>query len=127
VTGIAAAQGAPDRPERMPVAACDFTTGYLAALGTMVALVRRAREGGSYHVRASLCQSGMWFTRLGPTCDPARASGAGDPAELCVETETPFGRLRHLKPALELSETPPHWARPTVPLGSHQPVWPNGR
>jgi hypothetical protein len=127
VTGIAAAQGAPDRPERMPVAACDFTTGYLAALGTMVALGRRAHEGGSYHVRASLCQSGMWFTRLGPTCDPARASGAGDPAELCVETETPFGRLRHLKPALELSETPPHWARPTVPLGSHQPAWPDGR
>jgi crotonobetainyl-CoA:carnitine CoA-transferase CaiB-like acyl-CoA transferase len=126
VTGIAAAQGTPDRPARMPVAACDFTTGYLAALGTMVALGRRARQGGSYHVRASLCQSGMWFTRLGPTCDPAEASGAGDPADLCVETETPFGRLRHLKPALELSETPPHWARPTVPLGSHQPVWPNG-
>jgi crotonobetainyl-CoA:carnitine CoA-transferase CaiB-like acyl-CoA transferase len=127
VTGIAAAQGTPDQPARMPVAACDFTTGYLAALGTMVALDRRAREGGSYHVRASLCQSGMWFTRLGATCDPAQASGAGDPADLCVETETPFGRLRHLKPALELSETPPYWARPAVPLGSHQPVWPNGR
>lgn len=127
VTGIAAAQGTPDRPARMPVAACDFTTGYLAALGTLVALGRRAREGGSYHVRASLCQSGMWFTRLGPTCDPTQASGSGDPAELCVETDTPFGRLRHLKPALELSETPPYWARPTVPLGSHQPVWPNGR
>jgi crotonobetainyl-CoA:carnitine CoA-transferase CaiB-like acyl-CoA transferase len=126
VTGIAAAQGTPDRPARMPVAACDFTTGYLAALGTMVALGRRAREGGSYHVRASLCQSGMWFTRLGPTCDTAQATGYGDPAELCVETDTPFGRLRHLKPALELSETPPYWARPTVPLGSHQPVWPNG-
>jgi crotonobetainyl-CoA:carnitine CoA-transferase CaiB-like acyl-CoA transferase len=125
VTGIAAAQGTPDRPERMPVAACDFTTGYLAALGTLVALGRRAREGGSYHVRASLCQSGMWFTRLGPVCDPTQTRGTGDPAELCVETDTPFGRLRHLKPALELSETPPYWARPTVPLGSHQPVWPD--
>ena len=127
VTGVVAAQGGPDRPQRMPVAACDFTTGYLAALGTLVALGRRAREGGSYHVRASLCQSGMWFTRLGATCDLAAASGPGDEDELCVETETPFGRLRHLRPALELSETPPHWARPTVPLGSHQPVWPNGR
>jgi crotonobetainyl-CoA:carnitine CoA-transferase CaiB-like acyl-CoA transferase len=127
VTGIAAVQGSPDRPRRMPVPACDYTTGYLAALGTLVALGRRAREGGSYHVRASLCRSGMWFVRLGATCDPAQASGTGDPTELCVETETPFGRLRHLKPALELSETPPFWARPTVPLGSHQPVWPNGR
>src|SRR5262245_29836167 len=127
VTGMAAAQGTPEQPQRMPVAACDFTTGYLAALGTLVALGRRAREGGSYHVRASLCQSGMWFVRLGATCDPARASGTGDPAELCVETHTPFGRLRHLKPALELSETPPFWARPTVPLGTHPAVWPNGR
>jgi crotonobetainyl-CoA:carnitine CoA-transferase CaiB-like acyl-CoA transferase len=127
VTGVVAAQGQPDRPARMPVAACDYTTGYLAALGTMVALGRRAREGGSYHVKASLCQSGMWFTRLGANCDPALASGGGDPADLCVETATPFGRLTHLKPALELSETPPHWVRPTVPLGSHQPVWPNGR
>jgi hypothetical protein len=89
-----------------------------------VALGRRAREGGSYHVRASLCRSGMWFVRLGGTWDPAQASGVGDPAELCVETDTPFGRLQHLKPALELSETPPFWARPNVPLGSHQPVWP---
>ena len=127
VTGIAALQGGSDRPERMPVAACDYTTGYLAALGTMVALGRRAREGGSYHVRASLCQSGMWFVRLGATCDPERASGPGDPAELCVETETPFGRLTHLAPAVELSETPPYWARPTVHLGTHLPVWPNGR
>jgi hypothetical protein len=127
VTGIVAAQGTPDRPQRMPVAACDFTTGYLAALGTLVALGRRAREGGSYHVRASLCRSGMWFVRLGATCDPAQATGTGDTAELCVETDTPFGRLRHLKPALELSETPPFWARPAVPLGSHQPVWPDRR
>jgi CoA-transferase family III len=124
VTGIAAVQGSPDQPQRMPAPACDYTTGYLAALGTLVALGRRAREGGSYHVRASLCRSGMWFVRLGGTCDPAQASGAGDPAELCVETDTPFGRLQHLKPALELSETPPFWARPNVPLGSHQPVWP---
>jgi hypothetical protein len=25
---------------------------------------------------------------------------------------------------VRLSETPPHWARPSVPLGSHEPVWP---
>ena len=32
--------------------------------------------------------------------------------------------LRHLAPTLQLSETQPYWARPTVPLGYHQPVWP---
>ena len=39
-------------------------------------------------------------------------------------SETPSGRLRHLKPVVQLSETPPYWARPSVPLGYHQPVWP---
>lgn len=123
VTGLAAAQGQPERPERMPAAACDYTTGYLAALGTLVALERRAREGGSYHVRASLAQSGMWFTRLGPVCDPAAASGPGNTDDLTVETDTAWGRLRHLAPAIELSETPAYWARPPAPLGSHPAAW----
>jgi hypothetical protein len=25
---------------------------------------------------------------------------------------------------VHLSETPPYWARPAVPLGYHRPVWP---
>ena len=32
--------------------------------------------------------------------------------------------LRHLRPVAQLSETPGHWARPSVPLGYHRPVWP---
>jgi crotonobetainyl-CoA:carnitine CoA-transferase CaiB-like acyl-CoA transferase len=125
VSGLATAQGTVDRPQRMPVAACDYTTGYLAALGTLVALGRRARHGGSYHVRASLCQTGLWFQRLGPTCDPARASGPGDPDELTETLETAWGRLTYLPPAVELSETPARWERPPVPLGTHPPAWPD--
>ena len=41
-----------------------------------------------------------------------------------TQSKTPSGRLRHLKPAVQLSETPPYWARPSVPLGYHRPVWP---
>ena len=39
------------------------------------------------------------------------------------EMDAPEGRIRYLKPVLELSETPPYFARPPVPLGYHQPVW----
>jgi crotonobetainyl-CoA:carnitine CoA-transferase CaiB-like acyl-CoA transferase len=125
VSGLATAQGTPDRPLRMPVAACDYTTGYLAALGTLVALGRRAREGGSYHVRASLAQSAMWFQRLGPTCDPELASGVGDPTDMTTEADTAWGRLTYLTPSVELSETPPMWTRQPVPLGTHPPAWPD--
>ncbi len=123
VTGIAATDGSPERPKLIPAAACDYTTGYLAAYGAMVALAKRATEGGSWHVRASLCQTAMWLNRLGATCDPAASTGVGDPNDLMTETDTPFGRLAHLAPALHLSETPPRWDLPTVPLGMHAPEW----
>jgi crotonobetainyl-CoA:carnitine CoA-transferase CaiB-like acyl-CoA transferase len=123
VTGIAAAQGAPGAPKLVPAAACDYTTGYLAAYGTMLALARRVREGGSWRVRASLCQTAMWIERLGASCDPDAASGIGSPGDLLMESETPFGLITHLRPPVTLSETPARYARPTVPLGTDAPVW----
>ena len=47
-----------------------------------------------------------------------------DPAGLTTETASPAGRIGHLKPVVQLSETPPYWARPPVPLGYHRPEWP---
>jgi crotonobetainyl-CoA:carnitine CoA-transferase CaiB-like acyl-CoA transferase len=123
-TGLAVGQGGPEHPTLLPAQACDYTTGYFTALGALIALGRRAREGGSYHVRASLCQTGMWLERLGQRCDPAAAADLGDLSDLYVHYDTTVGRLSQFRPALELSETPPHWARPAVPLGTHVPVWP---
>ncbi len=121
--GLAAAQASPERPQLIPAAACDYTTGYLAAYGVMAALARRAREGGSWHVRASLAQTAMWIERQGATCDPAAAVGAGNPQDLMMESATPFGTVHHLRPAIELSATPARWRRPTVPHGTHEPAW----
>ncbi len=44
--------------------------------------------------------------------------------DLLAESDSPFGRLRHVVPAGRLSETPPFWARPSVPLGTLEPAWP---
>jgi hypothetical protein len=41
-----------------------------------------------------------------------------------MSSDTPVGRLGHLAPVVRLSETPPRWARPSVPLGYNEPVWP---
>jgi crotonobetainyl-CoA:carnitine CoA-transferase CaiB-like acyl-CoA transferase len=134
VSGIAWRQGElfPGRepgPQFYPVSAIDYLTGYLMAFGAMVALARRAREGGSYLVRISLAQTGRWLTGLGEV--PAREL-EGVPQEFAPEeierwsttSETPAGRLRHLAPVVEMSETPPRWTRPSVPLGYHAPEWP---
>ena len=116
-------------PQFYPVSAIDYCTGYLMAAGAMIALKRRAEQGGSWLVRISLAQVGKWIVDLGEVSAEALAGVA---AEFTAEeldrwsmvSETPSGRLRHLKPVVHLSETPPHWARPSVPLGFHQPVWP---
>ena len=126
VSGMAVAQGGVGGPATMPVAVCDYITGYLAALGAMVALRRRAQEGGSYHVRASLCQTALWVQEFGRY--PAIPDVAlGDTSRWMTQTDTPFGRLRHLTPVVQLAETPARWSGPPVPPGTHRPVWPDRR
>ena len=116
-------------PQFYPVSAIDYCTGYLMAFGAMVALARRAQEGGSWLVRISLAQVGKWIVDLGevpggrgPRCAGGVLRGGTGP--LVDGDRDAAGRLRHLKPVVQMSETPPHWARPSVPLGYHQPVWP---
>ena len=116
-------------PYFYPVSAIDYCTGYLMAFGAMVALGRRAREGGSWMVRISLAQVGKWLVDLGEVPgDAARAAPTEfTPEELAkwsMATETPAGRLQHLKPVVGLPLTPPYWARPSVPLGYNKPEWP---
>ena len=124
MTGICN-EGSPERPKLLPAAACDYTTGYLAAYGALLALARRATEGGSYHVRVSLCQSGMFIYRQGSTVFDAPDMDLSDDelAALRIETQPKAGPLRHLGPILQLSETQPRWIRPTPVLGGDAPEW----
>lgn len=134
VSGITSRQGelfpgAEPGPQFYPVSAIDYLTGYLMAFGAMVALARRVREGGSWLVRISLAQTGRWLVGRGqvPAADLKDVPTEFTPEELkrwSMTSDTPVGRLHHLRPVLQLSETPPRWARPSVPLGYNDPVWP---
>jgi hypothetical protein len=125
VTGLCHDGGDGDRPGLLPAAACDYTTGYLGAYGVLLALTRRALEGGSYHVRVSLCQSGMFIYRQGKTAftAPSMDLTNAERGALCIDTQPASGPLRHLGPVLCLSETQPHWTRPTPVLGGDAPKW----
>jgi crotonobetainyl-CoA:carnitine CoA-transferase CaiB-like acyl-CoA transferase len=128
VSGFAHEQGfgaGLDRPQHLPAQVVDHATGYLGALGALVALARRAREGGSYLVRVSLVQTGRWVDALGRVSGRHIADQTlAEVDDLLATCDSPFGRLRHVAPAAILSETPASWSHPAVPLGTHEPVWP---
>jgi hypothetical protein len=117
-------------PRLLPVSALDYITGYLAAFGVLTALRRRATEGGSYMVRVSLAQTGHWLTSL-PRIDAEQAAAAdidlpaAEIEALSTTSDSPFGRLTHLAPIAQLSETPARWERPAVPADHDEAVWLN--
>jgi hypothetical protein len=114
------------QPTPLPCQALDHASGYLMAFGAMAALARRTTEGGSWHVRVSLAQTGHWFRNLGRIdglgCPDLRSHDVQDRLE---EIESGFGRLITVRHAAVMSETPPRWARPSVPIGTHKPEWPS--
>jgi crotonobetainyl-CoA:carnitine CoA-transferase CaiB-like acyl-CoA transferase len=128
VTGMAHVHGGEAGPQLQPAAVCDYTTGFLAAFGALVALQRRALYGGSYMVRVSLSQTGMWVRGLGiagPERVEANVPIEGEEIRTYVtKSETGYGPMSHLRPAVRMSATPPQWKRPTRPLGSDPAVWP---
>lgn len=124
-TGMSHREGlaADGAPRLAPAAVNDYTTGFLAAYGALVALARRATEGGSWLVQASLCQTATWYQRLGDDNDIA-AAHLGDVTDCTSVMGGPdFGRIRYLTPALRMSETPPRWDLPPRKVGAHDPVW----
>jgi crotonobetainyl-CoA:carnitine CoA-transferase CaiB-like acyl-CoA transferase len=113
------------QPKPLPCQAMDHATGYLMAFGAMTALARRTTEGGSWHVRVSLAQTGHWIRGLGRIDGlSARDLGLDDVRDRLEESASGFGKLTAVCHAAVMSETPPHWARPSVPLGTHEARWP---
>lgn len=116
--------GAPE-PRPLPAQALDHATGYLLAFAAMTALKRRAGEGGSWHVRVSLAQTGAWLRGLGRIDGTSCADpGFADVRDFLEDVPSGFGRLTAVRHAATMSETPPYWARPSVPLGTDVPAWP---
>ena len=125
----------------------DYITGYMGAAGATAALIRRAKEGGSYHVTVSLTRNAMWYQSLGlipteersfaenpfhhperltpnelPTLAASLKQRLLDPDVLI--RETPLGRVRRLAPAVTYSATHASWDDPILtPMGASTPQW----
>lgn len=124
--GDAEADGAPPPAFPPTLVINDYIAGYLGAAGVMAALRRRAKEGGSYHVRVSLTRAAMWYQSLG-TFDSIDFTPGPDQVMVPPETITrksPYGEVHRLAPQVKLSKTPGRWRDPLVMVrGGDRPVW----
>ena len=105
----------------------DYIAGYLGAAGIQAALIRRAKEGGSYHVRVNLARAAMFFMSLGMFDKNAPAPTGEQHQILVPETvtaQTPYGELVRLAPPVQFSETKPYWRDLVLVVrGSGKPAW----
>jgi crotonobetainyl-CoA:carnitine CoA-transferase CaiB-like acyl-CoA transferase len=126
-SGLMTIEGTDSEP-KLPVTALinDYITGYMGAIGATAALVKRATEGGSWHVTVSLTKSAMWCGSLGRV-DPNLA-GCDDDHRLHepvpYDAPSPLGDVHMLAPPVQFSQTPPAWPDPIlVPRGSGRAEW----
>jgi len=116
-----------DGPKELPAQMLDHATGYLMAFGAMMAKARQARDGGSWHVRVSLAQTGRWLWNLGRLergLDTPDLTGEAVHPVFMETVSSGFGRLTAVRHSAVLSTTPARWSRPAMPLGSHPAQWP---
>jgi hypothetical protein len=147
-SGLAMLEGTKGVPSMPPTGLInDYITGYMGAAGATAALLKRAKEGGSYHVTVSLTRCAMWYQSLGLVPEEERAFAKNfmqqvwnlrekdmprishelgarllEPRTLICDT--PLGKVRRLAPAVTYSATPAYWRDPLlVPRGSCTPEW----
>ena len=131
-SGLYTAEGTPDQPllPQQVNVVCDIMTGYLGALGVKAALLRRAKEGGSYVVRATLSQCVQYMISLGFNDKRLieNLEQLGEEHQILkpelVTGQTAFGEYTRPASQVEMSATPQFWDEPLIYMqGASQPVW----
>jgi crotonobetainyl-CoA:carnitine CoA-transferase CaiB-like acyl-CoA transferase len=125
VTGAAAIHGGSlTTPKLIPAYMNDYLSGYLAALGAMAALMKRAREGGAWRVRISLARTCMFALEHG-LCehDSATPANASELRPWMIDQDGQLGVMTRLKPVITYSNTPAYSAIAGTAPGSHLPKW----
>ncbi len=128
-TGLARDFGG-EQPQRLPCQPLDYIAGYLGAFATIVAMLKRAEQGGSWHIEISLAGIASWIWRMNDAMqhesDPPASNLSFEQAqEFLTTADSPFGRLHMLGPVIELSQTKAYFSRPPVPLGHDPAQWPD--
>jgi crotonobetainyl-CoA:carnitine CoA-transferase CaiB-like acyl-CoA transferase len=132
ISGLLTRTGTPDAPATPHAVNSinDLLTGKMLATGIQAALLRRAREGGSYKVSVALAQTCTWLMSLGlvPKPDLLDIKSLGPDHQWMKPNlqsgKTAYGDTTVIADQTEMSLTPSKWPDPIVSVpGSSYPVW----
>ncbi|MCH9816574.1 MAG: CoA transferase [Actinomycetia bacterium] len=132
ITGLATAEGTPDQPlpPQQVNVICDIMTGYLGAIGVKAALLRRAKEGGSYRVDVSLAQCCRFISSLGLNDKESldNLASLGEDHQIVkpnlITGMTAFGEFTKAASQVDGMTTPQYWEDPLLRVpGSDKPEW----
>jgi crotonobetainyl-CoA:carnitine CoA-transferase CaiB-like acyl-CoA transferase len=135
ISVLESTDGSPGAPGALPAQALDHATGYLLAAGVLVALSRRAQDGGTWHVHAHLARTAQALLDIsdddigtdGYGADSDRRAAKSSPADefkdCMAERRTPSGSLRYPRPALAVAHRSLHYSSPGGVWGADEPRW----
>lgn len=130
VAGIMTLEGTEQAPQLPPVVVVnDYLTSWIAQLGVVAALRRRAEEGGSFHVHVSLTRVALWLISLGIFDKEWAYQTAGSSEEhLYLDPETflaatPMGDYQGVTEQVTMSLTPGAYDPILIPRGSSRLEW----
>lgn len=127
-SGIAWSEGraaGTSAPGKLPCQALDHASGYIAAFAAMLALRRRAREGGSWRVRVSLAQTGQWLAAMGqhPGGKVGRPLTQTEITPWLHHMDTAYGKVSAIAPVEDMPACPPRFSCPPAPPQQSFPGW----
>lgn len=130
VSGVVTLEGSPQAPKLPTILVVnDYLGAWLLTTGIVAALMRRAKEGGSYRVHVSLTRLSVWLYTLGlfdKDWAKATADSAPDHRYLAPDVfraDTPLGRYQGVTDQVTMSLTPGRYDPVLVPRGSCAPAW----
>jgi crotonobetainyl-CoA:carnitine CoA-transferase CaiB-like acyl-CoA transferase len=128
--GLFSLEGTGETPTPPPIKVVnDYIAGWLATIGVLEAMKRRAVEGGSYKVVVSLSKVTLWLMSLGIFDKAYAAELAGSSDEhTYVEPDqftasTPLGLYTGVTEQVAMSETPGGYRFVLEPRGAAQAKW----
>jgi len=128
--GLDCLEGTDEVPQPPPIQVVnDYAAGWLATIGVLQALKRRATEGGSYKVTVSLSRVTLWLISLGifdKTFTKAMAGSTEEHTYVAPDqftAETPVGTYTGVTEQVVMSKTPGGYRFVREPMGAAKPTW----